>query len=130
MGRGLSKQQAEVLVLLGDQLCAMRQRVAELTENPTKDNTLTEIILPWFADWEASWRYGVPYEKQCRRASLSRSLKRLELRGLVLRQKRIHEDAARKSPKDIHIWTIKVQLTPSGWDVYYRLTKTHRENTN
>lgn len=77
------------------------------------------------------WPKGMP---PARRASLSRALRRLERRGLVLRQNTTTGSpvtgAARKSPDEPHTRTNCVALTAAGLELCERLTQSTTDWVN
>jgi hypothetical protein len=77
------------------------------------------------------WPTGLP---PARRASLSRALRRLERRGLILRQNTTtgnpETGAARKSPDEPHTRTNGVALTVAGLELCERLTQETMEQVN
>lgn len=60
------------------------------------------------------------------RASVSRTLRRLEQRGLILRHNDI-TGGKRSSPKDPVVRTTHVEFTAAGLEYMQRLTKMHRQ---
>jgi hypothetical protein len=77
---------------------------------------------PSIFHYERFWgvRWVILGRTQTERNRFSKSVKRLESLGLVLRQ---NSDTGkqRKSPADPFTRTSNVQLTPAGWEVYQRL---------
>jgi hypothetical protein len=107
----LSRLQKNLLMSLYDDHCELER--------------LRERGVPAFAwCWGSRWRTT---GESSVRASLSRALKRLEDRGLVLRQNEMSgcpdTGTMRQSKTDRHNRTTAVQLLPVGVDLAKRLTK-------
>lgn len=80
-------------------------------------------------NWGVPWKPGKWNEtwENTHAASYSRALRRLEKRGLVLRNNDISgrpdTGEARRSMDDPHNRTVRVLITDAGWEVGKRLTK-------
>ena len=90
------------------------------------------LVHPLNAAWGVRWRVGDATASV--RASLSRSLRRLELRGLVLRQDdwsgNPETGKARQTAAEPHQRTTHVQLLPAGIEMAERLTNRGAEFVN
>jgi hypothetical protein len=120
MGRGLSAKEKNILLGLKDDFERLEKRVAELNQAMATDPDNHEL-LGWLRGNERLLHWGIRWRvtgSRSQAASISRSLRRLEQRGLVLRQNEIRGNpetgTMRESKEDPHARTINVQLTPEG----------------
>jgi hypothetical protein len=117
----LLRQTEELEVIASDDRGLDSLPVAVLANDEQRRVIGARIALHWGV-W---WRIGdsTPAE----RAAFSRALKRLEERGLVLRQNRVAgapgSGGLRDSAAQLHIRTTNVQLTDMGREVAKRLTE-------
>jgi hypothetical protein len=124
MGHGLSQEQKGILHFLGSKLTETRERLAELqaqaAEKPDQDLDWLIKFHGWILDRGIRWNRTRNHNRS-QSASLSRALKRLEGRGLVIRR---DQYAWRYPdwPDGMRIGrTMCVQLTAAGWDAFQRL---------
>jgi hypothetical protein len=126
MGHGLSREEKEILIHINDETKYWERRVKELRQAvadspyPTKRHPADSLLPPLAYDLalaEQHLHWGVSWPRLPRSrsedSSRSRSLRRLEQRGLVLRQSYVH-GKLRRSQEDPHGRTTHVQLTPEG----------------
>jgi hypothetical protein len=115
MGQGLSDQQGRAIVFIGETLIEYRGRVEAARAAGREDTWIGEFHLAWGARWRSGARDASG------RASWSRSLRRLEARGLVLRRN-WRTGPELSEPYRPPARTTSVTLTPAGWEAFRRLT--------
>jgi hypothetical protein len=123
MGRRLSDRQRRAIISIGEgQIDLAREidrRRAIVEAHPELADEMRIPIGEYLRLWGSSWRPGSRDASE--RAAWSRSLRRLEERGLAIRTNRFRGPNA-SEPRPPRTRTIGVLLTVTGWEVFRRLT--------
>jgi hypothetical protein len=123
MGRALSDRQRRALISIGEGRIDLARELercrAIVAAHPERAAEMAIWIGEWQQHWGASWR---PRSRDAsERAGWSRSLCRLQERGLAIRTNRSGGPNA-KAPRPPRTRTTNVLLTPAGWEEFRRLT--------
>jgi hypothetical protein len=123
MGRGLGDRQRRAIIAIGEGLSDLdreiERRQAIVAAQPERAGEMMIWAVKWHLAWGVRWRPGSRDASE--RAVWSRSLRRLQERGLAIRTNRVGGPNA-KEPRPPGTRTTNVVLTPAGWEVFRRLT--------